>query len=118
MMPTQTDKIVDRLIRVTEAERKVLTTGQLDDLVRLEDIKRKLLVRLARQAGRADPAALEQLRRQALQNHRLYEASLTGIRNIRDQVRDLVRGAELKTYGADGARTALAEREGTLKRRA
>ncbi len=118
-MATLADRIVARLIKLAEAERKVLTSGRLDDLARLEDIKQQLLVRLVKLGGRADTRALELLRRKSHRNHILYQASLTGIRNIRDQVRDLVRGgAELKTYGSDGARKALAEPTGTLKRRA
>ncbi len=118
-MATLADRIVARLIKLAGAEREVLTSGRLDDLARLEDIKRQLLVRLVSLGGRADTRALELLRRKSHRNHILYQASLAGIRNIRDQVRDLVRGgAELKTYGSDGARKALADPTGTLQRRA
>ena len=118
-MPTSADRIVDRLTKLSDAERGILTSGRLDDLVRLEDIKKKLLVRLVKIGGRANALKLENLRQKSRQNHRLYQASLIGIRNIRDQVRDLVRGGgKLRTYGADGVRTDLSDQEGGLKRRA
>ena len=104
------NRVARRLIALTKLERAILTSGRLEELGAIEEVKARLIARFLELGGRAETSLLQKLRDQSRENHRLYSASLLGIKKVRDQIDVLSNGgAELRTYGADGARRALAD---------
>jgi hypothetical protein len=94
----------DRVLRLLDAERKVLTEGPLSALQPLVDQREALLADLLGSERRQPEGFLETLQAKAERNSRLLLACLTGLRTAQAQVEASDAAAlSLKTYTASGA---------------
>lgn len=106
------------LRRLLEDERRALMNGEFELFGAIAQRKLYLIAALQKRPSPASAEVMKDLRAQAVRNGQLFAAALSGLRNVRDRIAHLVNGgAELKTYGADGARAALASTPGKVQRR-
>ena len=118
-MLSRADRILARLLKLCSAEKAALVAGRFEQLATFEATKSRLLAQLAEVRTNANPKMLDRLRQNAMDNARLYEASMAGIREVQRNVASLINGgAELRTYGADGGRNAMLRTNSNVQRRA
>lgn len=107
----------DALEDLLDHERKLILSGRIDGLLRARHEKERLLMRLPN-AGESDET-LKKLRRKADRNQELLQAAARGIKSAARRV-DTLRTppAALRTYGRDGAATALTTTASGIDRQA
>ena len=106
-----------RLLTLLEQEHQALQRADLARLERLMPRKSALLARIEA-AETADSPLIARLREAAMQNARLFEALIAGMREARALIGTLREGLRGRTYGRDGARAMLDPPPGTVQRRA
>lgn len=93
----------DRLLRLLDAERRVLTEGPLARLKPLVEKREALLEELLARGGEMPEGFLEALQARAERNSRLLLASLAGLKAARAQVEEAEAArTRLTTYTAAG----------------
>ena len=114
----KSDRIVMRLIEIARKERRILTSGRLEDLADLERTKMDLIARLQKSDRVGKSAGLRKLRMISAENQQLYSAAIDGVRRVSDQVAAFLSGPEFKTYGSNGGRQKMTGQSSRLQKRA
>lgn len=94
----------DRVLRLLDAERRILLEGPLAALAPLVDKREALLAEILEGERPQPEGFLEALQAKAERNSRLLLASLAGLKAAQEQVAAAEAAqTSLKTYTADGA---------------
>lgn len=110
--------LADRLMALLEREHRLLLSGDLQGISALIEDKEEIAQSLAAQDDM--PAARSQeLRKSALRNQSLLEASVQGVSAARERLAEIGRAKlRLDTYTGRGDVRSLVQETGTLERRA
>ncbi len=102
-MTDDTPLFVERLAALLDVEKQLLLSGQLDALDDLGAQKSALIDQMSRNADLVSAAQGAVLQRRAIENGKLYEAALKGIRRATARLQDVKSVlSELKTYSGRG----------------
>lgn len=101
---------IDAIRDALERERRAITSGRLELIVRLaaqrKSLMRELGIATAHSESGVDASLLADLRREIELNQTMLSSAAAGIKSVVDRIGDIRAAAgRLTTYGADGLKT-------------
>lgn len=113
------DLTIEDFEEILEMEKTALKISDFETLEKIAEQKEQIVEQIQVLADQLDAEAIERLRHMTLQNQRLQEATMNGLRSVMDRLDASRRVAlHLDTYNAKGKREDLSVPQATLEKRA